>query len=45
MTSYKFLVGVVLTVAMIVVLISASLLFAVRDFQYGVAQVAPSTTA
>jgi hypothetical protein len=43
MTFHKFLVGVVLGAAMLVVLPIGALVFASRDFQYGVAQVAPST--
>lgn len=43
MSIYKFLVGIVLTVAMLTVLGASAMLFAVRDFQYGLAQVAPST--
>jgi hypothetical protein len=39
MTIYKFLVGVVLTVAMIAVLGMAALVFSSRDFQFGVAQI------
>ena len=43
MTFHKFLVGVVLGVAMLIVLPVGALVFASRDFQYGVTQVAPST--
>ena len=43
MTLYKFLVGFVLTVAMLCVLGASALLFATRDFQYGLAQLAPAT--
>ena len=43
MTFYKFAVGVVLAAAMIAVLFMSALVFSSRDFQYGVAQVAPST--
>jgi hypothetical protein len=43
MTFYKFAVGVVLALAMITVLGLTALVFSSRDFQYGVAQVSPST--
>jgi hypothetical protein len=43
MTVYKFAVGVVLTLAMIAVLGIAALVFSARDFQFGVAQISPST--
>jgi hypothetical protein len=43
MTFYKFAVGVVLTVAMIAVLGMSALVFSSRDFQFGVAQISPST--
>ncbi|MGQ0531916.1 MAG: hypothetical protein ACT4OF_04385 [Caulobacteraceae bacterium] len=43
MTFYKFSVGVVLTVAMIAVLGMSALVFSSRDFQFGVAQISPST--
>lgn len=43
MTFYKFAVGVVLTVAMIAVLVMSALVFSSRDFQFGVAQISPST--
>ncbi len=43
MTIYKFAVGVVLAVAMVAVLTVSALVFSARDFQFGVAQVAPST--
>lgn len=43
MTMYKFLVGAVLTLAMIAVLTLAALSFSARDFQYGVWQVSPET--
>jgi len=43
MTFYKFAVGVVLTLAMIAVLFMSALVFSSRDFQFGVAQVAPAT--
>jgi hypothetical protein len=43
MTFYKFSVGVVLTVAMVGVLAASALVFSARDFQFGVAQVSPST--
>jgi hypothetical protein len=43
MTLYKFSVGAVLAVAMVGVLGMSALTFSSRDFQFGVAQVAPST--
>lgn len=43
MTFYKFAVGVVLTLAMVAVLATSALVFSSRDFQYGVAQISPST--
>lgn len=43
MTMYKFLVGAVLTFAMITVLTLAALSFSARDFQYGVYQVSRET--
>jgi hypothetical protein len=43
MTFYKFSVGVVLAIAMIAVLTLSALVFSSRDFQFGVAQVAPAT--
>lgn len=43
MTFYKFAVGVVLTLAMVAVLGMAALVFSARDFQFGVAQISPST--
>jgi hypothetical protein len=43
MTPYKFLVGFVLTVAMIAVLGLCALVFSARDFQFGVAQISPTT--
>lgn len=43
MSPYKWLVGIVLTAAMLAVLGASALVFAARDFQFGVAQVAPST--
>jgi hypothetical protein len=43
MTLYKFLVGFVLTVAMVSVLGLTALLFAARDFQYGLALTAPAS--
>lgn len=43
MTFYKFAVGVVLALAMVAVLFMSALVFSSRDFQFGVAQVAPST--
>ncbi|MBL8531531.1 MAG: hypothetical protein JNK94_07345 [Hyphomonadaceae bacterium] len=43
MTFYKFSVGVVLAVAMVGTLGAASLAFSARDFQFGVAQIAPDT--
>jgi hypothetical protein len=39
MTLYKFLVGLVLTLAMIAVLALSAMVFSARDFQFGVAQV------
>jgi hypothetical protein len=44
MTLYKFSVGTVLAVAMVGVMGAGALVFSSRDFQYGVAQVAPSTS-
>src|SRR5262249_40364200 len=43
MTFYKFAVGVALTLAMIVVLGMSALVFSARDFQFGLAQIAPQT--
>lgn len=43
MTIYKFSVGVVLAVAMVAVLSLSALVFSSRDFQFGVAQISPST--
>ena len=43
MTFYKFAVGFVLTLAMIAVLALSALVFSARDFQFGVAQVAPAS--
>lgn len=43
MTFYKFAVGVVLALAMIAVLGLSALVFSSRDFQFGVAQIAPTT--
>jgi len=43
MTFYKFAVGVVLAVAMVAVLVLSALVFSSRDFQFGVAQISPST--
>jgi hypothetical protein len=43
MTFYKFSVGVVLAAAMVAVLGFSALVFSSRDFQYGVAQISPST--
>ncbi|HRP09691.1 MAG TPA: hypothetical protein PLK37_01520 [Terricaulis sp.] len=43
MTFYKFAVGLVLAIAMVSVLALSALVFSARDFQYGLAQVAPST--
>lgn len=43
MTFYKFAVGAVLAVAMVGVLGASAIVFASRDFQFGVAQVEPST--
>jgi len=43
MTLYKFSVGAVLAVAMVGVLAASAIVFSSRDFQFGVAQAAPST--
>jgi len=43
MTMYKFLVGAVLTLAMVSVLTLAALAFSARDFQYGVWQISEET--
>jgi hypothetical protein len=43
MTFHKFAVGAVLAAAMVGVLSASAIVFAARDFQFGVAQVAPST--
>ncbi|HET9230518.1 MAG TPA: hypothetical protein VFO00_04480 [Vitreimonas sp.] len=43
MTFHKFAVGSVLAVAMVGVLGTSALVFSSRDFQFGVAQVAPTT--
>lgn len=43
MTFYKFAVGVVLALAMVLVLGLSALVFSSRDFQFGVAQISPST--
>jgi hypothetical protein len=43
MTFYKFAVGVVLALAMVAVLALSALVFSARDFQFGVAQISPST--
>ncbi len=43
MTFYKFAVGFVLTLAMVAVLALSALVFSARDFQFGVAQVAPAS--
>lgn len=43
MTFYKFAVGAVLTVAMVGVLTASALVFSSRDFQFGLAQISPST--
>ncbi len=43
MTLHKFSVGAVLAVAMVGVLGMSALMFSARDFQFGVAQVSPST--
>lgn len=43
MTFYKFAVGVVLAVAMIAVLGLSAVVFSARDFQFGLAQLSPST--
>ncbi len=44
MTFYKFAVGVVLAAAMIIVLFLSVVVFSSRDFQYGVAQTASTTS-
>lgn len=44
MTVYKFLVGLVLAIAMVAVLAASALVFSARDFQYGLGQVAPATS-
>lgn len=43
MTIYKFIVGVVLAAAMILVLTLSALVFSARDFQFGVQQLSPRT--
>jgi hypothetical protein len=43
MSFYKFAVGVVLALAMVSVLALSALVFSARDFQFGVAQIAPAT--
>lgn len=43
MTIYKFTVGLVLAIAMVAVLTFSALVFSARDFQFGLAQAAPST--
>lgn len=43
MSIYKFAVGIVLAVAMVAVLGLSALVFSSRDFQFGVAQISPST--
>jgi len=43
MTFYKFAVGVVLAIAMVAVLVLGALVFSSRDFQFGLAQISPST--
>ena len=43
MSFYKFAVGVVLALAMVIVLAMSALVFSSRDFQFGVAQISPST--
>lgn len=43
MSIYKFAVGVVLALAMIIVLSLSFLAFAARDFQFGVQQISPTT--
>lgn len=43
MTPYKFLVGVVLTFAMVAVLGLGALAFSARDFQYGIAQLSANS--
>jgi hypothetical protein len=44
MTVKKFFVGVVLTIVMVTVLAMSALLFSARDFQYGLAQLAPQSS-
>ena len=43
MTFYKFMVGAVLTLAMVIVLALGALVFSARDFQFGVQQISPQT--
>jgi hypothetical protein len=43
MSIYKFMVGVVLALAMIIVLALSFLTFSARDFQFGVQQISPTT--
>lgn len=43
MTIYKFMVGAVLTLAMVIVLAFGALVFSARDFQFGVQQLSPQT--
>jgi hypothetical protein len=43
MSIYKFAVGLVLALAMVVVLAMSALVFSSRDFQFGLAQLSPST--
>lgn len=43
MTFYKFVVGVVLALAMLAVLLMSALVFSARDFQYGLQQLSPRT--
>jgi hypothetical protein len=43
MTFYKFAVGLVLAIAMVAVLATGALVFSSRDFQFGLAQISPST--
>lgn len=43
MTFYKFMVGVVLSLAMIVVLFLGAVVFSARDFQFGVQQISDET--
>lgn len=42
MSLYKWMVGIVLTILMITVLAASTILFAARDFQYGLREVVPN---